>query len=91
MEPLIANFDASFQYSETLMKMCARLTEAIRKEGLLFRSEQTLPLIAFIYNTFPFSSQGTRRQNTAHSSTAQVIIFAGRRGQWYGINLSARD
>lgn len=61
VEPLIANFDASFQYSETLMKMCARLTEAIRKEGLLFRSEQTLPLIALIYNTFPFSSQGTRR------------------------------
>lgn len=58
VEPLIANFDASFQYAETLMKMCARLTEAIRKKGLLFRSEQTLPLIALIYNTFPFSKSG---------------------------------
>lgn len=70
VETLIANFDASFQYSKTLMKMCARLTEAIRKKGLLFHSKQTLPLIALIYNTFLFS----KSENTEiEHSTLQHI------------------
>lgn len=69
-ESLIANFDASFQYPKTLMKMCARLTEAIRKKGLLFHSVQNLLLIALIYNTFAFSESGNTEME--HSSLEDI-------------------
>lgn len=52
------------------MKMCARLTEAIRKKGLLFHSVQTLLLIALIYNTFTFSKSGNMEME--HSTLEHI-------------------